>query len=199
MARRPADENVNRDRQAIWESIRAVARDRREFVINDIARGNVKRGTVADYLRALKAAGIVAVAFQPVKPGQAVRYRLERNPGAEAPRVRADGSEVTQGLANEALWRTMKTIGPFTIAYLTLMASTKQVPIQPETTKSYCRFMMAAGYLRESKAEKPRDTPKFHFVKSRDPGPKPPQIQKVKRVWDPNSKQVVWSQKEPGS
>jgi len=199
MARRPADRNVDRDRQAVWTSIRAVAKDRGEFMVDQVARGNLKRGTVADYLRALKEAGIVAVAFQPVKPGQAIRYRLEQNPGAEAPRVRADGSEVTQGLATEALWRTMKNIGQFTLAELTLMASTEQVPIKPETTRSYCRFMKAAGYLRAVRSRKSGAPARFLFVKSKDPGPKPPQIQRVKRVWDPNSKQVVWSQKEPGS
>ena len=197
MGGRSVDRSVNRDRQAIWESIRAVAAARGAFTVDDVTRGNMRHDTVADYLRALKAAGIVAVAFQPEKPGQAIRYRLDRNPGSEAPRIRADGSEVTQGRATEALWRTMKTIGPFTIAYLTLVASTEQVPVQLETAKSYCRFMKAAGYLRAVRTKKPGAPPQFHFVQSKDPGPKPPQIQRVKRVWDPNSNRVVWPP-EPG-
>ena len=74
---------------------------------------------------------------------------------------------------------------PITPAELALAASTKVVAVKTATAADYLKFMLRAGYVR-------RNAGRYSFVRARDPGPLAPQIQRVKQVFDPNSKTVVW-------
>ena len=188
MARKPVDEiakmNKRHGREGAWIVIR---KQTSTFTVADIANNvDLSKGSVLDYLKALAAAGILEIAKSETNGAITVHhYRLLKDVGAETPRVRADGSEVTQGRGVEAMWRTIKLLSSFTADELALTASTASTIIKPNTAADYLKHLSKAGYVR-------RTANRFSFVKSRDPGPLAPQIQRVKQVFDPNSKTVVW-------
>jgi len=206
MARKPADviakSNKPYGRDAIWTAIRKLASTAKDatFTCRDIfdACGHeVKKGTIKTYVNGLTNAGYLTTGIR--TPGaffEATKYRLSRNVGAEAPRVRKDGSEVTQGLGTEAMWRTMKTLNAFTAAELALAASTSKAQVAETAAADYLKFMIKAGFVRAVAKGAPGKPARMAFIRARDPGPKPPQIQRIKQVFDPNSNTVVWPKSE---
>lgn len=118
---------------------------------------------------------------------EAARWILSRDIGHEAPRVRKDGAAVTQGLVTEQLWRGMCMEKDFTYADLIETAS---IEIQVETVKAYCKMLLATGYLRVIDKANPFTGQIAKYRLIRNKGPKPPQIQRVKRVYDPNTREV---------
>jgi hypothetical protein len=172
MARKPvhltAAGPAPQGREAVWASIRTL-----------------KRFTIAE------AAGYLAC------EGSARRFAertfvLVRDVGVEAPRVRRDGTEVTQGRAREQMWRTMKIVGEFSVKDLAVHASTEAVPVDAEDAKSYVHYLHLAGYLRQVQPGVPGQPARYRFIKARNTGPKAPMVQRVRQVWDPNVKQLVW-------
>ncbi len=208
MARRPSDEIAGarwpQGRQVIWNAIRELSADAASFTLTDVwhgVKGEIHRRTIRSYLEGLTKAGIVNT-IPPTGPGKAKTFSLRKNPGAEAPRVNKDGIEVTQGLGNEAMWRTMKILGSFTAAELALNASTEKALITEETAKTYLRYLSRAGFVAVVQAAARGNTggrARYRFASSKDPGPLPPQVQRVKQVWDPNSERVVWPLREDAS
>lgn len=183
-------------RQVIWAAILHLTRVQGGFTRPEIARDcllEIHKDTIRTYMRALEAAGIVALVDRPSPGKGACRYRLLTDPGSEAPRVTRNGKPVTQGRATENIWRTLKRAGPVTAGELALMASTEDVPVAPRAVVDYVKYLKRAGYVRIVKAAHNGGGKEVViFLAARDPGPLPPQIQRVKRVWDPNSKTVVW-------
>ena len=187
MTRAPAHQ-ARPGREAIWAAIRSPERRAGDsFTVLDLARETgANDKTVRDYLKALTAAGYLTDA--PVFcEGVAARWRLVRDVGVEAPRVRADGRPVTQGVVTEQLWRGMSILKDFTTADLVETAS---VRIPAETAKSYCQLLLACGYLRVLKKAEPVKGRLARYRLVRNLGPRPPQIQRVKQVWDPNTGEV---------
>jgi len=207
MARKPENEVATarwpQGRQVIWTAIRSLSRSQTRFTLSEIwtaTKAEIHRDTIRTYVKSLVLGGILSKSG-PEKPGAASHYKLENDPGSEAPRISRNGREVTQGLGTEAMWRTMKIMGSFTAAELALSASTEKAIVTEETAKTYLRYLERAGFVgitlkavRGNKGGRAR----YRFVRSRDPGPKPPQIQRIKQVFDPNSNTVVWPKPEQG-
>ena len=200
MARQPIDQAIttrNRpiSRQAIWQVIRDGADG---FTLFGLERATgINHYTVRSYVEALCAAGYVEAA--PTPKFQKVRYRLVRDVGHEAPRLRADGEPVVQGASREQMWRTMKIAGQFTSADLAVQASLPESVVSDVDAKDYCKRLAAAGYLavvEKGKAGGPhKGTPSvYRFIPSRDTGPLPPMVQRLKSVFDPNLNRVVWQE-----
>jgi len=187
MARKPINEVKSmQTRDAIWTAIRAYGKPftaaelRKETACSD--------SQVREYLNCLTAAGILEITGQTggngfIKPAKL--YELALDKGVEAPRVRRDGSEVTQGRGREQMWETMRALTSFTIADLYVFASTDDHPVAEREAADYCRHLAKAGYLR-------RDDEHYTLIKRT--GPKPPMVQRVKSVYDPNLGKVVWSE-----
>lgn len=180
-------------RESIWEAIRCVNKKASEAgftraEIYDACKHEINKATIKTYMDSLVNGQYLQI-LNEVENTYPIRYKLENDCGAEAPRIRKDGSESTQGLGTECIWRTLKILAQFSIGELTFTANTSKINHKQSTVKSYVLHMIKAGYVRELPNTKPR---RFLFVKSRDPGPKPPQIQRVKQVFDPNSQKVVW-------
>lgn len=190
MARPPVDES-NPGRDAIWAAVRALHMAiRREsgpsFTVADVvAMTGANEKTARDYFKGLTAAGYLQQ--QPIQPGAVTRWLLVRDIGVEAPRVRADGTAVEQGSITERLWRGMYMQKEFT--YLDLLDTTS-TSISVETAKSYCQMLLATGYLRVLEKADPVRGRIARYRLIRNNGPKPPQIQRVKRVYDPNTREV---------
>lgn len=182
MSRKPADKlRPDQTRQAIWELIRNV----KIFTINDILYGvGLSRDTVLDYLTGLVAAGFL------VKQYDGPNYTQVRDNGQEAPKVRKDGSAVTQGMAREKMWIAMGIHSQkgttFTVRDLTI-ASTAEIPVAESDAKHYCNHLHQAGYLTIVKAGSPGKLAIYRMPPNKWTGPRPVQIQRTRRCYDPNT------------
>lgn len=181
--RRPADAGTP-GRQEIWTEMRAL---NRPFGVPELADATgAQHKTVHDYLGCLVAGGYVTHEPAPVR-GQAATYELIKDTGHRAPRLRRDGTKVTQGAATEQMWRSMCILKKFTFREI---IETSTVEITDGTAKSYCSMLLATGYLRVLKKADPVKGKIAQYALIRASGPKPPQVQRVKRVYDPNTGSV---------
>lgn len=166
-------------RQRIWEQLRRKGRGTARELRGELT-GAVPIATVTSYLKALAAAGVVE------RDGPV--YALARDEGIEAPRVRRDGSRVTQGLAQEQMWRTLRMRGGVANArVLAMFASTPAVPIPESTAKRYLQALQTAGYTESV------GTMRYKLRHAWNTGPKPPMVCRLKMVYDPNLQAVVWA------
>ncbi|MCW5368123.1 hypothetical protein ACM7LD_13465, partial [Pseudomonas aeruginosa] len=98
-------------RQQMWEVIRA---NREEFTVYRVARrSNQHDKTVEKYVACLRLGGYVE-AIRGFKRGEEVVFQLVRDNGVEAPNLNADGKPSQQGYTTEAVWRTLRILGPAT-------------------------------------------------------------------------------------
>lgn len=182
-------------RQAMWDVIRSTAGE--VFTTQLLARKTwAGEGAMLDYLAGLTAAGYLDRTAPQLRGGYAI-YRLARDTGAEAPRVRRDGTVVMQGRGREQMWRTMRILGEFTPRELAITASTGETKIAPNEANAYIIRLHTAGYLRMTFKGKPGykrgtgEQARYLFMRHMYTGPKAPQVRRNKQVYDPNLKQVV--------
>lgn len=189
MSRHPADKlRPDQSRQAIWDIIR---RDK-TVALNQVYKEiRLSLDTVRDYLYGLTAAGYL----ERNMPNTTWLYTLIKDNGQEAPRVRKDGTPVTQGLAREQMWRALGIFGQkgrtFTVRDLTLFASTRDIPVAEADVKAYCYHLHLSGYLQEVTPGSPGKLTVYRMLFSKWTGPKPVQIQRTRRCFDPNTGTVV--------
>jgi hypothetical protein len=181
-------------REAIWRAIRAL----KTFTIPQLrAETTMKVESVREYCQGLAAAGYIEQGGPAEGDAKtqfkAMVWQLKRDCGVDAPRVRKDGSPVTQGRSRLQMWRTMKVLGLFTVNALSINASIEDSVVAESDAEDYIKHLCRAGYLvrivRQGKVS-------YQFLKSRNTGPKAPMVQRVKQVWDPNLKQVMWTEGE---
>lgn len=177
-------------RQRMWEVMRRL----KGFTLRELRGelpGSIPTATVRSYVQALHAGGHLLWVGEEA-PGGA-RYELASDKGIEAPRVRKDGSAVTQGQGNEALWGAMEALGTFNTRVLASMAGASL-----ETAKTYCAHLHRAGYLvmeRKGKGQgKGGIASTYRLLRSKVTGPRPPMITRLKTVYDPNTGAIVWQQ-----
>lgn len=198
MSRKPVNKlRPDETRDAVWREIKSQA-EHGSFSAREIAHGTrLGVSTVRDYLTGLCNAGYLSPVERPMPESfQAQYYRLERDCGIDAPRVRKDGSEVTMGRGREQMWRTMRILKEFSAADLAFNSSTDEHQVAEGEAKDYCGHLYKAGYLVASKPHQPGKAgqTRYRLLPSKFTGPKPPMIQRVKQVYDPNLRQVVWAE-----
>ena len=184
--RKPVDKtHAVSSREGIW---RAIVEEE-TFTLRDIHREtNMKRDSVREYLLSLVRAGYV----EQVSVGtHGEHVYTQKKKSTDAPRVRKDGTEVVQGRGREQMWRTMKMNKVLTAEQLAVAASTDTVKVALGEAKDYLGHLHRAGYLAvvPDKCGKPY---RYRMLASMNTGPRPPMVQRVKRVWDPNLKRVMW-------
>lgn len=189
-------------RQCIWESIRRLkgvmatpfTEDEIWRSMDRDQRNQVEMGAIRDYRRALVAAGIL-VEVDPAKARRVpATYDLVKDEGLEAPRLRKDGSRVTQGLAQEQMWRTLRIYKVDLNSHeLAAHASTEQVPVDEVAARDYLKVLSGAGYLDCTTEAKPGKRARYKLKPARNTGPRPPMVCRTKVVYDPNEDQVVWA------
>lgn len=182
---------------AIWRAVRELKSFTSADLICHINRDlTVNDGTVKSYLQRLVRGGYVTIARHGELHGARWEgtYTLERNTGVETPRLTRTGAPTVQGTGREQLWRTIKILREFDWRDLAIAASTQKCPIAEGTAKDYCKILAQAGYLAVVRASRPGTRARYKLIGSKNTGPRPPQIQKVKQLYDPNLDKVVWSQ-----
>lgn len=196
MPRKPVHLTANarrpEGRQVIWEAIRRLKR----FTVADVERATrLNDATIRTYLHGLHAAGYLHKPDETVDVGGSIPaqvWELVRDVGIEAPRVRKDGTPVTQGRGREQLWRTMRIINDFNCRELAVQASTEIHPVAESEAAYYCQYLHRAGYLVCTAEGGPNTPARYRLLPSRYTGPQAPQIQRIRQVWDPNTEQIVW-------
>ena len=193
-------------RQRMWDRIREIPASR-PFSLLDILYGNEIHSecTAREYITGLFHAGYLDLRQAAVTTGATSRrtpalYSLVRDAGAEAPRVRKDGTPVTQGLAQEQMWRTLRMMKADTNAReLAAHAGTPDIPVRESAAHDYLHNLHRAGYLECVKPGKGvgrggiqaryRLLPTPH---GQPPGPRPPMVCRADAVYDPNLGKTVW-------
>ncbi len=184
--RKPANIALD-NRQIIWDALRAEAAKGGASVSLSalIDRTKVNRKTASDYLVCLVAGGYVErIDLETL--GCPV-FRLIRDGGHHAPRLRKDGAAVTQGAGVNNLWRSMRMLKKFSVLDLALHSSTPAVNVSEATAQSYCSMLLATGFLRVIQKADPAKGRKAIYRLIREDGAKAPMIQRVKQVYDPNT------------
>lgn len=185
-------------RQRLWEAIR---QQRDDFTALGVAsKADTDLGTANTYIQSLAKAKVIEVTQLNRGAGHDKHWKLIKDVGIDAPRLTRDGKPVTQGLANESMWRTMRMIRDFTFHELAALASSSEVTVAPGTARAYVKHLEAAGYLHVVTKGQGRGAggipTRYRFNPARNSGPRPPMIQRTKTVYDPNLGKVVW-QEEP--
>ncbi len=142
---------------------------------------------IRDYISGLCKAGILEVVEPQQCPGDYARYRLCRDVGVDAPRVRRDGSAVPEP-AQQVMWRAMRVLREFGARDLVANAAMAGITIKLTTATQYCNWLARGGYLQ---APRKRSAP-YRLV--RDTGPKAPQVLQVKQLYDPNTGKIMAGQ-----
>ncbi len=183
-------------RDAIWIAIRELiiftAGDIERHVWRQKNEARAKPDTIKTYLTGLENGGYIQRTKE-VAAFTAVEYQLINNVGIEPPRVRKDGTKITQGEGRERMWRVIRMGGDFDYKDLAIDCSHSGVTVKPGEAKSYVAHLYKAGYLM---IVKPASThggiATYCLLPSKNTGPKPPMVQRIKQVYDPNIGEVVW-------
>lgn len=191
-------------RQQIWNRIREIPADR-PFSLLDILYGAEIHSecTAREYITGLFRAGYLNLRQAAVTAGPASRrtpalYSLARDTGLDAPRVRKDGTPVTQGLAQEQMWRALRMLkGDINARELAAHASTPAIPVAAAAAADYLRNLHHAGYLHLTQ---PARTTMKNGGKSQaryrlkpavegkgDTGPRAPMVCRTHVLYDPNT------------
>lgn len=203
MPRKPVTEYTGGKgpRQRIWEVIRTLSGSEWTRVQIAIA-ADVEANTVGTYLQALVKAGIIAIIRRSEvnNLAETVHFRLLRDEGLEAPRLKRDGSRVTQGLAQESMWRTLRLMkGDTNARELAAHASTAANPVSLSAAEHYLTALNHGGYLictqpGRSLGKTGAGLPaRWRLKPARNTGPRPPMVCRTKAVYDPNEDKVVWA------
>lgn len=202
MSRKPAILELaggKSQRQRVWESIRRLAgcNDGTFTAIDLSLASKVEIDPVREYLKGLSAAGYICIINpEASRPGgRSVKnvFELTRDNGVEAPRVRRDGTEVTQGRGTEAMWAAMTALDSFNYWLIAEVAQVK-----PATACNYCLALGKAAYLDVLTPGKGTGkggiatvwaVPVLHRMK-----PRAPMVTRLKAIYDPNIHQIVWAE-----
>lgn len=193
MTRKPVDQLAREEKPQGQDGVWAEVRRLNIFTAAEIvANTDIPKKTITDYLKRLEAGGYIR---KHDSFAQTSRFILERDAGIHAPRVRSDGSPVRQGDGSQNMWRSMRMLGQFTPRDIAVHSTTDTVTVTEATAKFYCSMLLKARYLRVMRKAVPgKHQATYKFV--RNTGPLPPQIQRVKQVFDQNLGAVTWY---PGS
>ena len=186
--------NERETRDALWTAIRT----RREFTIPDLTEDcDLAYNSISRCLAGLVKLGVLEVdgdARVPegkVFPGAAGRrrtYRLLKD-SLDMPRVRPDGSEINVHQGTQRMWNTIRKRKVFNLSDLRALSSTTQHPVARSAAMMYLKYLEYAGYVRKIEGTQ---LAKATYRLINDSGPKAPVIQRIRQVWDPNTRKVVW-------
>lgn len=186
----PAERINENTRQKVWDAIR----QQRNFTTVTIQKSTSldDLSSIRAYLMGYEAAGYIRKVVTDRNPHI---YELVKDAGFEAPRVRRDGSAITQGDKREQMWRTMRIIKIFDAMELSMAASIEESVVNDEDARSYVAHLYKAGYLQLVQAAKHTGgLSRYRLKQSMITGPHAPMIKKVRLVYDPNLKKVMYQE-----
>ncbi|WP_027360553.1 hypothetical protein [Desulforegula conservatrix] len=184
-------ERISADtRQSVWNAIREQRTFTSVSILNATSLEDLS--SVRWYLSGFETAGYIKKTATDKSPHV---FELVKDIGREAPRVRRDGSSITQGSKRDQMWRTMRILKIFDADELAMAASLEESPVDSEDARSYVFHLHKAGYLQLVQAAKHTGgMSRYRLIQSMYTGPKAPMIKKVRQVYDPNLKKVMYQE-----
>jgi hypothetical protein len=189
MSRQPAHVPAGlTGRDVAWEAMREAG----TFTVDELAgKTRLRRGSVDDYVQSLVKAGIVVKSGSRPNPhGNTGSFpRAEYTVvkvcwGLEAPRVRKDGT-LLPASGRQRMWRSMGILKDFSVRDLVAAASLPEAPVALAEAEYYCKWLTRGGYLKTSGHGR-------YFVQpAMRHGPRAPMIQRVRRLLDPNTGEIL--------
>lgn len=183
-------------RERVWDEIRKAKGEFTLDVIAENARMNVD--SARDYFTGLRRAGFIAesrrerVRFKAVSR---VYYKLVNDVGNDAPAVNRKGEVLQPRAVNFALWNSLRICGAVTPRALAAYASTDDLSVAENTANCYLQDLHKAGYVSVIRPSSYLNQATYLLLKDKNTGPKPPQIQRAKQVYDPNIGAVVYAER----
>ena len=174
-------------RQRMWEAMRAHSQC---FTVQQVAKlSNVDHQALRTYIQCLVPGGYIeAIKKQPCTFRE---YRIIKDTGIEAPRVTRGGKPVHQGRVTEAIWYTLRIVKTLTAEQVVSYVEAAGVDVQISTVRAYLTMLKRAGYLQIITPGNRNRSEKITLKPAMNTGPRPPQIQRVKTVYDPNLNRVM--------
>jgi hypothetical protein len=179
----------SRTRDALAEAALAAARRRDTFSYGDIAADvglSMERATLI--VRGWAAAGLAEVAREP-RGGLRKLFRLI---GEGQAALRPAGRT-----PEDNLWTAMRGLRSFTPTDVAAHATNDLIVVTLDHARAYCRFLLAAGYLRVMRKAEPVRKREAIYRLIRDTGPKAPRERRVRAVLDPNKGAISLLAGEP--
>ena len=194
MSQKPIDKRpLLNTREHLWQTMLKL----KEFTASELARQTLYHvSSVRSYLKGLTVAGYLQTKPLPGAVTGTIYTVDPKTAPLEPPKVREDGSVVTQGMGRYNMWRTMKMLKEFTVAQLAAFASTETVSVALPEAEYYIEYLCKAGYANLVAGSSPRS---YRFNADRYTGPKAPMIQRVLNVYDQNTGRVVWHSGKGGA
>jgi hypothetical protein len=187
-------------RQRVWLAIR---KNRDEFTIQQVADlGRMKYESTREFIASLVKAKIVKVireeaVYNKPKSIKKAFYKLENDLGYSVPKVDKNGKLLSKMTGNKAMWNVLRITKQAVSAHeLIRLASNDEIAIKLETANEFLRALKNAGYLTlVQPANNAGGKAKYRLLPAMDTGPNPPQIQRAKQVFDPNTNTVMYSER----
>lgn len=176
-------------RQRVWEQIRT---HRECFQLDVIAKlAEAEKDTVNRYILCLERGGYIVKLTD--APFEQADYQLIRDTGIESPKLNSRGEPITMGLAQESIWRCLRMLGALDSKQILSHVKAADIEISLENVRRYLRALKKAGYLQVVHAAMPqrRKPEVVALIPHMNSGPRPPQIQRVGVVYDPNWNKVM--------
>lgn len=173
------------NQQQVWDLIRTELKGQ-EFtrrIIQD------KTGLGSDEIDGRFLSNLVKHGFLTFVKNEPKTYLLEKPASVDCPRFTAKGALIVESSVNHNIWRAMRINRTFTINELVIKSRTSKKPTTHKTVSSYVRKLKAAGYLVVVDVMKLKEE---RLMLVRDSGPKPPQILRIKEVFDPNLNKIMY-------
>lgn len=192
------DVPVRSPRERVWDEIR---RSVGEFTLEQVATAaNMKIDSARDYLTGLRRAGFIQETRRAAKEmtvggnTKIVYYVLINDVGYDAPAVNRRGEIVEPRAVNKAIWNALRICGAVTPRALAAYASTDSLTVSEQTANSYLQALHAAQYVVVIVPASHVKQATYRLLPDKNTGPKPPQISRAQRVFDPNIGRLVYQE-----
>lgn len=179
-------------RQRVWLAIRKNAE---EFTIQQVAEeGWATYESTRYFVSILKKAGCIECTK---KLNKEKYFKLIKDYGYSYPSFNKDGVLIRDVTGNKAMWNTLRITKMAINAHeLASISSTGSKKIALETANNYLIALHKAGYVRRvEEAKTTGGKAKYMLLPYMNTGAKPPQIQRVKQVFDPNLNETMYSER----
>jgi uncharacterized protein YdbL (DUF1318 family) len=193
------DAPIRSPRERVWDAIRLSVT---EFTLDQVANiGGMKIDSARDYLTGLRRAGFIAETRRESKPmtvggnTKTVYYTLVNDVGHDAPAVNRKGDVLEPRGVNTAMWNALRVCNAVTPRSLAAYSSTETRVVSEETANSYLQVLHDAGYVVVVIAANHARQATYRLLPTKNTGPKPPQISRACRVFDPNVGRVVYQER----
>jgi hypothetical protein len=149
---------------------------------------HISPNVVKEYVTSLSKGGYIEAIGREKLPGsgrkgRVTRYKLARDTGVDAPRLRSDGSELPP-TDQQKMWLTMKIIHPFSVDELACSAGATLT-----AARHYTHSLFNAGYLaRQGGFGNQGGT----YSMIRNTGGLAPMVCRARVVFDPNLNEIIW-------